>query len=66
VFVFQTLTNVQKSRVTTHAPTQLAAFTADVMKDLTFKVMDDHAEVMKVRTLRLYPERQDGSSQLPL
>jgi len=39
--------------VTTHAPTQLAAFIVDVMMALTFKVMEDHAEVMKVMTVNL-------------
>jgi hypothetical protein len=39
--------------VTTHAPTQLAAFSVDVMMDLTFKVMKDHAEVMKVMNVNL-------------
>jgi hypothetical protein len=56
--------NVQKSHVTTHAPTQLAAFIVDVMMDLTFKMMDGHAEVMKVRLARLCPQDQDDSSQL--
>lgn len=50
--------------MTTHAPTQLAAFTVDVMMGLTFKVMEDHAEVMKVMMARLNPEGQDGSSQI--
>ena len=52
--------------MTTHAPTQLAAFSANVMMGLTFKVMEDHAEVMKVMTARFNPEGQGGSSQIQL
>jgi len=52
--------------VTTHAPTQLAAFIVDVMMGLTFKVMEDHAEVMKVMIARFTPEGRDGSSQIRL
>jgi len=42
--------------VTTHAPTQLAAFSVDVMMTLTFKVMEDHAEVMKVMIASFHTE----------
>jgi hypothetical protein len=52
--------------VTTHAPTQLAAFSVDVTMGLTFRMMEDHAEVMKVMIAGINPEGRDGSSQLRL
>jgi hypothetical protein len=52
--------NAQKSHVTTHASTQTAVSIADATMDLTWKVTDDHAEVMKVWTTRVL--HLDGDS----